>query len=150
MSQNDMPQPPKLPLDYEVSCEIALTPEQQRIVKEQTGRDMTEIVLEDEDGQIAKTMQDADPDDFTVIAIRQAERLNQYDEDYHAYLEELAAWQDEQNAPDPMDEVNEAASVAAAQIAEKLRLFFEKETQACENAREFARLEWKNKDVPAS
>ena len=150
MSQKQMPQPPELPFNYEVKCEIALTPDQQRIVKEKTGRDMTEIILEDEDGKLTKGMQDSAPEDFTVIAIRQAERLNQYDADYHDYLNELAKWQDEQNAPGPMDEVKDAASVAAAQIAEKLRLFFEKEAQACENAREMARFEWKKKDSPAT
>ena len=50
-----MPQPPKIPFDYEVKCEIALTPEQQRIVKNQTGRDMTELILEDKSGLIDLT-----------------------------------------------------------------------------------------------
>ena len=102
MSQKEMPQPPKLPLDYEVKCEIKLTPEQQRIVKEQTGRDMTEIVIEDEDGLITRNMQSSSPDEFTMLAIRQAKRLNEYDAEYHQYLKDLAEWEENQKfANDP-------------------------------------------------
>ena len=145
-----MPQPPKLPLDYEVKCEIKLTPEQQRIVKEQTGRDMTEIVIEDEDGLITRNMQSSSPDEFTMLAIRQAKRLNEYDAEYHQYLKDLAEWEENQNKPDPMDAVEEASSVAAMQLAEKIRLFYEKEVQACQNAREMAQFDWKKKDKPAT
>lgn len=140
------PEPPPLPLDYETSCEIELTPEQQAIVKAQTGRDMKVLVLEDGDGQYARHMRGSHPDDFTIIAIRQAERLNTYDADYHQYLEELAAWQESLNAPDPADAMVEAAQIAALQEAERLRLFFQAETEACENARALAKIAWNKKE----
>ncbi len=150
MSQEKMPQPPKIPFDYEVKCEIALTPEQQRIVKNQTGRDMTELILEDKEGLYTRRMKTSDPDDFTILAIRQAKRLNRYDEDYRDYLEELAKWQEAQNQPDPMDEMAEAMSIAAMQEAERLKLFYMKEAEECQAARDIAKVLWNKKDTPQS
>ena len=141
-----MPEPPKLPLNYETRCEIALTPEQQRIVLEQTGREMTVLVLNDEDGEIARHMPGSDPDAFTVKAIHQAERLNEYDEDYHQYIQDLAEYQDTVDDPDEMDELAESMSIAAQQEAERLRLFYEKEVEACENARSIAKIVWGKKE----
>jgi hypothetical protein len=144
MAQGKMPEPPEYPLDYAVSCEIALTPEQQRIVKEQTGRDMTELILEDERGLVTKRMTQSSPDDFTILAIRQAEALNEYDEDYHEYLEKLALWQ-AGGEPDPLDDLEETLSIAAMQEAERLKLFYMKEAEECQNAREIAKLVWGKK-----
>lgn len=140
MSDRPIPEPPKIPFNYEVSCVVALTPEQKRIVKKETGRDMDELILEDSDGLYANRMVKSAPDDFTVLAINQARRLNEYDEDYSAYLKELAEWQDSQGKPDPMDEMAEAATIAALQEAERLKLFFMKEAEECQNAREIAKI----------
>jgi hypothetical protein len=150
MAQGNMPQPPKIPFDYDVKCEIELTPEQRRIVREQTGREMHELILEDSDGLITHRMKSSNPDDFTILAIRQAKRLNEYDEDYHEYLKELAEWQAAQNSPDPMDDLNDAMEIAALQEAERLKLFYEKEAQECQNAREIAKIVWGKKDNPGS
>lgn len=146
----DPPEPPPLPLDYETSCEIELTKEQQAIVKAETGRDMKVLVLEDGDGTLARHMRDSNPEDFTIMAIRQAARLNEYDADYHKYLEELAAWQESLNEPDPADAMVEAAQIAALQEAERLKLFFQAETEACENAREMAKIYWGKKEKPSA
>ena len=145
MSQGKMPEPPEYPFDYEVSCVVELTPEQVRIVKKETGRDMKELILEDEKGLYATRMDSSVPDDFTLLAIKQARRLNEYEEDYATYLKELADWQDEANKPDPMDDMEQAATIAALQEAERLKLFFMKEAEECENAREIARIAWKGK-----
>lgn len=147
MAQGKMPEPPEYPLDYDVSCEIALTPEQQRIVKEQTGRDMTVLVLEDERGLVTTRMSQSSPEDFTILAIRQAEALNEYDEDYHEYLEKLALWQADE--PDPLDDLEETLSIAAIQEAERLKLFYMKEAEECQNARELAKVVWGKKDKPS-
>lgn len=148
MSQDKIPEPPKIPLDYEVKCEVALTPEQQRIVKEQTGRDMDVLILEDKSGLYTKRMPDSDPEEFTVLAIKQAKLLNRYDEEYTEYLNELADYQDSLGKPDPMDELAEAMSIAAIQEAERLRLFYMKEAEECQNAREIAKIVWGKKDKP--
>lgn len=144
------PEPPPLPLDYETACEIELTPQQQAIVKAETGREMKVLVLEDGDGNFARHMSGSSPDDFTILAIRQATRLNEYDADYHKYLEALAAWQASLNEPDPADAMVEAAQIAALQEAERLRLFFQAETEACQNAREMAKIYWGKKDKPSA
>lgn len=140
-----MPEPPPLPLDFETKCEIALTPEQQKIVLRETGREMNVLILSDEDGDITRNMTGADPDQFTMQAIHQAELLNEYDEDYHQYLQDLAEYQDTIDDPDEMEELAESSSIAAQQEAERLRLFYEKEAEACENARSIARIEWGKK-----
>lgn len=145
MPQGKIPEPPKIPLDYEVRCEIQLTEAQKRIVKEKTGRDMDVLVLEDSEGLYAKRMRESDPDEFTILAIRQAEMLNEYDEDYAEYLKELAEYQDNEGKPDPMDEMAEAMSIAAMQEAERLKLFFQKEAEECQNAREIAKIAWNKK-----
>ena len=147
MSKKKMPEPPRLPLDYETKCEIALTPDQQRIVFNQTGREMKVLVLKDEDGSLTRNMPDASPDAFTVMAIHQAERLNEYDEDYHQYIKDLAEYQDSLDDPDEMEELAESMSVAAQQEAERLRLFYEKEIEACQNAREIAKIEYGRKET---
>ena len=147
MPQGKIPEPPKIPFEYDVKCEVALTPDQQRIVKEQTGREMTELILEDEEGLYTKRMSTSDPDDFTILAIKQAKRLNRYDEEYREYLEELANWQDEQKNPDPMDEMAEAMSIAALQEAERLKLFYMKEAEECQAARDLAKFVWNKKDT---
>ncbi len=149
MAQGKMPEPPEIPFDYDVKCEIALTPEQQRIVKEQTGRDMTELILEDEKGLITERMHESSPEDFTILAIRQAEILNEYDEEYHEYLKALALWQDG-GEPDPLDEMEETLSIAAIQEAERLKLFYMKEAEECQNARELAKVVWGKKEKPGS
>ncbi len=143
-----IPEPPKIPLDYDVKCEIALTPEQKRIVKEQTGRDMDELILEDERGLYTKRMPTSDPDAFTILAIKQARLLNEYDENYTEYLKALAEYQDNLGKPDPMDEMAEAMSIAAMQEAERLKLFYMKEAEECQNAREIAKIVWGKKDKP--
>ena len=145
MSQGKIPEPPKIPLDYEVRCEVQLTPEQKRIVKEKTGRDMDVLILEDSEGLYATRMREADPDEFTILAIKQAEMLNEYDEDYTNYLEELDEYLKNQGKPDPMDEMAEALSIAAMQEAERLKLFFQKEAEECQNAREIAKIAWGKK-----
>ena len=142
-----MPEPPKLPLDYETKCEVALTPEQQRIVMNQTGREMKVLILNDEDGSFTRNMPASDPDTFTVLAVRQAKRLNQYDEDYHQYLKDLAEYQDTLDAPDEMEELAESTSIAAQQEAERLRLFYEKEVEECQNAREIAKIVYGKKET---
>ena len=141
-----IPEPPPIPYDYAVSCEVALTPEQQRIVKNQTGRDMSVLILEDPDGSVTKAMKSSNPDDFTILAIHQAERLNLYDEEYHEYLVALAAWQDEQNQTDPMDELAEKLEIAAMQEAERIRLFYAKEMEELDNARAVAKIAWGKKE----
>ena len=93
-------------------------------------------------------MKTSDPEDFTILAIRQAKRLNRYDDDYREYLEKLAKWQEEQGQPDPMDEMAEAMSIAAMQEAERLKLFYMKEAEECQAAREIAQALWKKKDEP--
>ena len=148
MPQGKIPEPPNIPLDYEVKCEIALTPDQKRIVKEQTGRDMDELILEDSSGLYTQRMPTSDPDTFTVLAIKQAKLLNRYDEEYTEYLKELAEYQENLNKPDPMDELAEAMSIAALQEAERLKLFFMKESEECQNAREIAKIVWNKKDKP--
>ncbi|MBQ8036265.1 MAG: hypothetical protein IJ268_04670 [Proteobacteria bacterium] len=141
-----IPEPPEMPLNYEVSCEIELTPEQRRIVKEKTGRDMTVLILEDSDGRYTHGMDTSSPEDFTLLAIKQAERLNEYDEDYHAYLTALADYQDNADKPDPMDEMAENLQIAAMQEAERLKLFYMKEAEESEAARNIARIAWGKKD----
>jgi len=146
MSENQPPQPPPVPFDYAIKCEIALTRQQQGIVKARTGRDMTEIVLEDPDGEVTRRMAGSSPDDFTLMAVRQAELLNDYEAEYHEYLLALAAWQASLNAPDPAAEAIEAAQIAAMQEAERLKLFYMKEAEECQNAREIAKIVWGKKD----
>ncbi|MBQ9396860.1 MAG: hypothetical protein IJU23_15270, partial [Proteobacteria bacterium] len=119
--------------------------EQKRIVKEKTGRDMDVLILEDSEGLYATRMREADPDEFTILAIKQAEMLNEYDEDYTNYLEELDEYLKNQGKPDPMDEMAEALSIAAMQEAERLKLFFQKEAEECQNAREIAKIAWGKK-----
>ena len=144
-SQDDMPQPPHMPLDFEVVCEVALTPQQQAIVKKETQRDMDVLVLGDADGTVTSRMQDATPDEFTLLAIRQAKMLNEYDAQYRDYLEALAAWQESLQAPDPMEQQLEAASIAIQQEAERLKLFYMQEAQACTDARAIAKMAWGGK-----
>jgi hypothetical protein len=105
---------------------------------------MTELILEDERGLVTKRMIQSSPDDFTILAIRQAEALNEYDEDYHEYLEKLALWQ-AGGEPDPLDDLEETLSIAAMQEAERLKLFYMKEAEECQNAREIAKLVWGKK-----
>ena len=145
---DDMPQPPPMPLDFKVRCEIELTEAQKRMVKAQTGRDMDVLVLADEDGKYARRMAESTPDDYQVMALRQAEMLNACDADYHAYLVALAAWEAGLNDPDEADEAAERISVAAAQEAERQKLFYMKEAEACANAREVAKIAWGKKDTP--
>ena len=140
------PEPPAPPLDYEACVEIKLTPQQRAVVKKETGRDMDVLILSDEDGFITHGMSRSKPDDFTVIAIRQAARLNEYEADYHQYLVELDQWQKNLGSPDPLDAVAEKAEIAAMQEAERLRLFFEAETDACVEAREIAKMVWGKKN----
>lgn len=140
------PEPPALPLDYEACCEVQLTAEQKRIVKAETGRDMDVLIIEDSDGNITRNMTSSTPDDFTVMAIRQARRLNEYDADFHQYLIDLDEWQKSLNEPDPGDQMAEAAELAAIQEAERLKLFFQAETDACADAREIAKIAWGKKD----
>ena len=142
-----IPEPPEFPLDYEVSCEIELTKEQQRIVKEKTGRDMDVLILEDADGKYTHGMHNSSPDDFTQLAIKQAERLNEYDEDYTEYLKKLADYQDNADKPDPMDELADNLQIAAMQEAERLKLFYMKEAEESEAVRSIARLAWGKKDT---
>lgn len=147
MSQEKSPpEPPPIPFDYDAKCEIALTPQQIAFIKSETGRDMDVLILEDEDAMITRNMATSNPDDFSVIALRQAHRLNEYDEDYHAYLIALAAWQKSLNEPDPDDALIEASQVAAIQEAERLKLFYMKEAEACQNARDIAKIAWGKKD----
>ncbi|MBR4985439.1 MAG: hypothetical protein IKY83_06860 [Proteobacteria bacterium] len=141
-----IPEPPEIPLNYEVSCEIQLTPEQRRIVKEKTGRDMTVLVLEDSDGLHTHRMSQSSPDDFTLLAIKQAERLNEYDEAYHEYLMALADYQDNADKPDPMDELADNLQIAAMQEAERLKLFYMKEAEESDAARAIAKIDWGKKD----
>lgn len=142
----EAPQPPELPLDFKCKCEIALTPDQKRIVMERTGREMDVLVMEDESGDLTRNMSAMDPDKFTLLAVRQAEDLNQYDEDYHQYLKELAEYQESLNKPDEGEQMVEALSIAAQQEAERQRLFYEKEYEECQNAREIAKIVWGKKD----
>lgn len=146
--ENSPPEPPPIPFDYDASCEIALTSEQKALVKAETGRDMDVLTLEDEDASITRNMTSSNPDDFTVLALRQANRLNEYDDDYHNYLLALAAWQKDLDAADPDDKVIEETNVAALQEAERLKLFYMKEVEASENAREIAKLAWGKKEKP--
>ena len=109
---------------------------------------MTELILEDESGLYTRRMKTSNPDDFTILAIKQAKRLNRYDEAYLEYLNELAKWQEAQGQPDPMDELAESMSIAAIQEAERLKLFYMKEAEECQAARELAKAAWKKKDAP--
>lgn len=143
--QDDMPQPPEMPLDFKVSCEVILTPEQQAIVKRETGREMDSLVIADSEGLYTKRMKESTPDDYTVLAIKQARMLNEYDEKYHAYLVALAAWQAGLNDPDPDETLLEELSVKTAQEAERLKLFYMKENEACQVAREVAKIAWGKK-----
>lgn len=144
-NQDDMPQPPEMPCDFAVSCEIALTPEQREIVKKETGRDMDALILADSDGLYTQRVAESKPDDYTLLAIKQAKLLNEYDEKYHAYLAELAAWQASLGEPDPIGELSEAISVKTAQDAERIRLFYMKEAEACQAAREIAKIAYGKK-----
>jgi len=139
------PQPPAMPLDYETYIEIKLTDSQREIVKKETGRDMDVLVLSDEDGSITHGMADSTPEDFTVMAIRQANRLNEYEDDYQQYLIELDEWQKSLGQPDPADALVDAAMIAALQEAERLKLFFQAETDATNEAREVAQMVWGKK-----
>ena len=58
----------------------------------------------------------------------------------------VAEYQDSADQPDEMEEMAEAASIAAQQEAERLRLFYQKEFEECQNAREIAKIEWGKKD----
>lgn len=151
MSKNDdMPQPPDMPLNFSAKCEVCLTPAQRAYVKSETGRDMEVLVLSDKDGGVTRSMSERTPEAFTVLAVRQARLLNAYDEDYHAYLVALAAWEAGLDEPDPMDELSEASRVAAEQEAERQKLFYMQEAQACSRAREAAKIAWGKKDASES
>ncbi len=139
------PEPPAMPLDYETCVEIKLTPAQKDIVKKETGRDMDVLILSDEDGEITHGMSSSTPEDFTVMAIRQANRLNEYEDDYRQYLIELDEWQKNLGQPDPADALVDSAMLAAIQEAERLKLFFQAETDATNEAREVAQMVWGKK-----
>lgn len=143
---NDPPKPPLPPEIPEVHVHIKLTSEQQEIVYERTGRKLESFYLDDAEGILTSSMHMQSPDAFILPAVHAAEILNEYDEDYHEYLKELAEWQDEQKNPDPMDELARKAEVAAEIEAERIKLFHEKEAQAVEAAKEMAKSQWKTKE----
>ena len=68
-----------MPCDFAVSCEVVLTPQQRAIVKAETGRDMDVLILADSDGLYTQRMTESTPEDYTVLAIKQARILNDYD-----------------------------------------------------------------------
>ena len=140
-----MPQPPEMPCNFAVSCEVVLTPQQRAIVKAETGRDMDVLILADSEGLYTQRMRESTPDEYTILAIKQARILNEYDEQYHEYLVALAAWQASLNAPDPEDETLEAISVKTAQDAERIKLFYMQEADACNAAREVAKIAYGKK-----
>lgn len=144
-NQDDMPQPPEMPCNFAVSCEVVLTPQQRAIVKAETGRDMDVLILADSEGLYTQRMRESTPDEYTILAIKQARILNEYDEQYHEYLVALAAWQASLNAPDPEDETLEAISVKTAQDAERIKLFYMQEADACNAAREVAKIAYGKK-----
>ena len=49
-----------------------------------------------------------------------------------------------------MDEMAEAMSIAAMQEAERLKLFYMKEAEECQAARDIAKVLWNKKDTPQS
>lgn len=139
-NRDDMPQPPEMPCDFAVSCEVVLTPQQRAIVKAETGRDMDVLILADSDGLYTQRMTESTPEDYTVLAIKQARILNDYDAQYHDYLVALAAWQGSLNEPDPDEALLESISVKTAQDAERIKLFYMQEVEACKAAREVAKI----------
>ena len=134
-----------MPCNFTVSCEVVLTPQQRAIVKAETGRDMDVLILADSEGLYTQRMRESTPDEYTILAIKQARILNEYDEKYHEYLVALAAWQASLNAPDPEDETLEAISVKTAQDAERIKLFYLQEADACKAAREVAKIAYGKK-----
>ncbi len=139
-NRDDLPQPPEMPCDFAVSCEVVLTPQQRAIVKAETGRDMDVLILADSDGLYTQRMTESTPEDYTVLAIKQARILNDYDAQYHDYLVALAAWQASLNEPDPDEALLESISVKTAQDAERIKLFYMQEVEACKAAREVAKI----------
>ena len=59
---------------------------------------------------------------------------------YHYYLVALAAWQASLNEPDPDEALLESISVKTAQDAERIKLFYMQEVEACKAAREVAKI----------
>ena len=142
---SDQPTPPP-PFEFPaVGCRVRLTKQQQELVLKLTGRKMDEVVLFDENGHETDSMPLRTPDDITIFAVRQANILNDYDQAYHEYLLALAAWQEEQGKPDREEELAEAYEILAMQDAERMKLFYEREAEACAAARKVAISECKPK-----
>ena len=78
MDWSTAPQPPEKP-SAEVPVHIELTPEQRKIVKEKTGRDMHFVEVDDRDGHLTRNMGSMEQIEVTRMACRHADQLNEYD-----------------------------------------------------------------------
>lgn len=105
----DAPEAPDQQESTDPITTIMLSKEQQAIVKEETGRDMESMEIEDPEGFYFETMPNRDPDDILQAAILEAKRLNEEDAEMFAYLVALAKWQDEEEPEleEQLDDIEE-------------------------------------------